>query len=296
MSVLYNQFCITEIVPDLKTCSIIIRTNFKIDPSSVNLKTVSLYDYDSGDRTLVDYVLRTDGKNIIIELKDVPSYETKFFLKVSDIYDALNRKLNYAYNNYIVFTNDVLTSINIISPGYRESFTTNTIDMKLQIVDPIEEGSYVIQVSADNAFYNIISTIIFGVTDEAITDNTITFKTTIEHEGQVFIRARAEKDEQTVGRWSEPSSFAIYTIPMDSMDTNFLEDSLTTYDLFPDDGIIGLEIKELEVKDKNKILNISDEVLYIEFNSELLLPEEYEVDEDGYVSLGVVTGFRKELK
>ena len=296
MSVLYNQFCITQIVPDLRTQSIVIMTNFKVDPSTVNLKTVTLYDYTAGDRQTADYELKVDGKNIIIHLKEVPAYDSKYFLKVADIYDALNRKINYAYNNYIVFTNDVMTTVNVVSPGYRETFTTRLIDIKLQVVDPIEEGQYVVQIAADNAFFNIISTVTFGAADEAIKDNMIAFKTTIEYDGQLYIRARAEKDSQTVGRWSELSSFSIYTIPLESMDTDFLEDSLTTYDLFPDDGIIGLDFPALEVQGKNNILNAADGVLYLEFNRELLLPEDYEVDKDGYVSLGIITGFRKGLK
>lgn len=297
MTVLYNQFSITQVVPDLRTKSIIIMTNFKIDPSTVNLKTVALYDYSSGDRRTVNYNLHVDGKNIIILLEESPTCDSKLFLKVSDIYDALNRRLNYAYNNYVVVENDVITKIDIISPSHREFISNNVVTIKLKVTDALTEGRYVVQIGADNAFFKTVSTTICNIGDDAINEDSIEFSTTIDYNGQLFIRARAERNETEVGRWSELTSFSMQTMPMDSMDTTFLEESITTFDLFPDE-IIGLGETNfnIEIQDKNLIADIKDGVLYIEFNKDLLLPEDYEVDKDGYVSLGIITGFRKELK
>jgi hypothetical protein len=78
---------------------------------------------------------------------------------------------------------------------------------------------------------------------------------------------------------------------MDSMDTSFLENSLSTYELFPNEIL-----EELEIINKTSISDITDGAFFIEFNKAIKLPEDYEVDKDGYVSLGTITGFRKELK
>lgn len=295
MTVLYNQFSITQVVPDLRTKSIIIMTNFKVDPSTVNLKTVALYDYSAGDRRTVNYNLHVDGKNIVILLEEPPTCDSKLFLKVADIYDALNRRLNYAYNNYITIENDVVTKVEIISPGFRETFSNNIITIKLKITDALTEGRYVIQIGADNAFFKVVSTTICNVGDESINDDIVEFNTSIDYNGQLFIRARAERNDEEVGRWSDISSFSIQTISIDSMDTTFLEESVTTFDLFPNE-VIGLNDLGVQIQDKNLIADIKDGVLYIEFDRDLLLPEDYEVDGEGYVSLGVITGFRKELK
>ena len=307
MAVLYNQFGIIEVISDLKTKSIVIATNFKVDPSTVDLNTVTLYDYSAGKSQLTDYSIQVDGKNIILTLNDYPGPGTRFYLKVTDIYDALNRKINYAYNDYIIFDNEVITTVEVISPGFREVLNSNILDVKLKVKDALEEGAYKIQISSDNAFFNTLATIVCNATLDELTNNSdsntvsiaennsaegmINFRAEINYNGQVYIRGRAEKSDSEVGRWSEMSSFSIYTVPMDSMDTSFLENSLSTYELFPDEIL-----EELEAVNKTSIVDITDGAFFIEFNKAIKLPEDYEVDEDGYVSLGTITGFRKELK
>lgn len=306
MTVLYNQFCITDIVPDLKTKTIVILTNFKVDASTINLNTVSLYDYSAGSNQLANYSLQVDGKAIGIVLDDFPPPNTKYYLKVTDIYDALNRKINYSYNDYIEFTNDVITHIDIIAPAYRETFTQNIIDIKLKIKDPLNEGSYKIQISSDNAFFKTLSTIIYNISESKLSNDSdvititednsngteINFKANINYNGQLFMRARAEKATNEVGAWSDLRTFTVYTVPIDSMDTTFLEPSLTTFDLFEDE----LNLEPLAINNKSNIINTSDVAFYMEFNKAIKLPEDYKANEDGYVSLGYVTGFRKGLK
>lgn len=306
MSVLYNQFCITSVKPDLKTKTIVVTTNFKIDASTVNFKTVSLYHYEEDGSQLAEYSLSVDNKSICIILNEYPPTETRFFLKVTDIYDALNRKINYNYGNYVIFNNDVITDITVLSPGYRETFTENIIGVKLGIKDALESGSYRIQVSSDNAFFNIISTVTYNATskelktsgdeltisDSNLSESEITFSATVNYNGQLFIRARAEKSETELGRWSETIPFTINTIPVDSMDTTFLDQALTTYDLFAEE----LTIAPLAISEKSHVSDITDGAFYMEFNKAIKLPEDYKTDADGYVSLGIVTGFRKGLK
>lgn len=306
MTVLYNQFSIIDVVTDLKTKTIVIATNFKVDPTTINLNTVSLYDYSAGSGQLAEYDLQVKGKDICIILRDFPVHDNKYFLKITDIYDALNRKINYAYNDYIIFESEVVTDVQILSPGFRETFNQETIDIKLKITDPLADGAYKIQVASDNAFFKVVSTIISNATAEEITssddmisisENTInegvlSFKATIKYNGQLFIRARAEASEEKIGQWSQLSSFTINTMPVDSMDTSFLENSLTTYDLFEDD----FERVPLAIKDKANISEVTDRVFYMEFNKAIKLPEDYKTDEDGYVCLGIITGFRKGLK
>ena len=102
--------------------------------------------------------------------------------------------------------------------------------------------------------------------------------------------------DNEVGRWSETGSFTIYNMPADPLDTTFLDNSITTFDLFPDAFDTVGAIKELEIVNRSSITNITDRAFYIEFNKEIKLPEDYETDADGYVLLGTITGFRKGLK
>ena len=306
MSVLYNQFSIIEVVTDLKTKTIVVATNFKVDPSTVDYKTVTLYDYNAGNGQLVNYSLQVDGKNICIILKDYPSAGSKYFLQINDIYDALNRKINHAYNQYITLEDEVITNVEVISPGYREVFNQNTIEIKLKITDPLDQGSYVVHVSSDNAFFKTIALVsykataneilssndIVEVSEGELKDGELKFKANINYNGQLFIRARAEKEESMVGKWSEISSFTIHTLPTESIDNDFLENSITTFDLFPNE----FDIEPLDVISKSKIINSKDGEFFIEFNKEIKLPDDYKLNEDGYIVLDTIIGFRKELK
>ena len=77
---------------------------------------------------------------------------------------------------------------------------------------------------------------------------------------------------------------------MDSIETTFLEDYLTTSDLFEEESLL-----ETEVVEKSDAVS-NDGLFYLEFNKDIKLPEKYELDENGYINLGVVLGTRKELK
>jgi hypothetical protein len=130
------------------------------------------------------------------------------------------------------------------------------------------------------------------ISDNNLSENEITFSATVGYNGQLFIRARAEKSETELGRWSEVVPFTINTVPADSMDSTFLDQSLTTFELFEDE----FNMTPLAINEKSHISDVTDVAFYMEFNKAIKLPEDYKTNEDGYVSLGIVTGFRKGLK
>ena len=47
----YNQFTVTNVEPDYSNKRIVISTNFKLDASSVNTKTVELFESEIGNKT-----------------------------------------------------------------------------------------------------------------------------------------------------------------------------------------------------------------------------------------------------
>jgi hypothetical protein len=83
---------------------------------------------------------------------------------------------------------------------------------------------------------------------------------------------------------------------MDSINTNFLEDYLTTDELF-DESIF--EIEPANVSNKS-MATTNEGMFYLEFDKQVMLPEleegeDYEYDENGYIILDKVVGFRKNL-
>ena len=281
----YNEFSIQEVIPDLSNKRLIIITNFKVDPQTILPTNIALYNYDR--TSLETYQLIPDNKNIFVVMNDYPTNDTRYYLKIKDLRDALGRTLKTEFNDYIVFKNEVKTKLEIVSPKSRETVKSRIIPMKIKVTELDEEKATTcrIEFSSDNIFYNILNTV-----EQDIVNGEVSIDTTIEREGQIYVRARAERDN-LVGDWSETICFNIYTIPMESINTNFLEDYLLTDDLFDD----TVELIQTEIQDKTAIAT-NDGVFYLEFNKEIQLPENYEVDEDGYVNLGTIMGFRKELK
>ena len=281
----YNEFSIQEVIPDLSNKRLIIITNFKVDPQTILPTNIALYNYDQ--TSLETYQLIPDNKNIFVVMNDYPTNDTRYYLKIKDLRDALGRTLRTEFNDYIIFKNEVKTKLEIVSPKSRETVKSRVIPMKIKVTELDEEKATTcrIEFSSDNIFYNILNTV-----EQDIVNGEVSIDTTIEKEGQIYVRARAERDN-LVGDWSETICFNIYTIPMESINTNFLEDYLLTDDLFDD----TVELIQTEIQDRTAIAT-NDGVFYLEFNKEIQLPENYEVDEDGYVNLGTIMGFRKELK
>lgn len=281
----YNEFSIQEVIPDLSNKRLIIITNFKVDPQTILPTNIALYNYDQ--TSLETYQLIPDNKNIFVVMNDYPTSDTRYYLKIKDLRDALGRTLKTEFNDYIIFKNEVKTKLEIVSPKSRETVKSRVIPMKIKVTELDEEKATTcrIEFSSDNIFYNILNTV-----EQDIVNGEVSIDTTIEREGQIYVRARAERDN-LVGDWSETICFNIYTIPMESINTNFLEDYLLTDDLFDD----TVELIQTEIQDKTAIAT-NDGIFYLEFNKEIQLPENYEVDEDGYVNLGTIIGFRKELK
>lgn len=295
----YNEFSIQDVLPDLSKKQIVITTNFQVDPTTVDLTTVKFFDYDNAK--LESYTLKVDGKNIIITLDHYPSNSKRYYLKVENVQDALKRKLSASYNDYIKFFSEVITKIEILSPISRETFKDRTFDIKLKATEVIENLYYKIELGMDNAFFSTVATIKCNsesfeseedveITNYSIKENIVSFTTKLEREGQIYIRARAELNDEVVGDWSETVCFNIYTINMNSLETTFLEDYLTTDELFEDEILL-----ETKIVDKSEIAT-NDGMFYIEFNKNIKIPDEYELDDNGYINLGTILGSRKELK
>ena len=278
----YNEFSIQDVIADLSQKRIVIKTNFKVDPDSVLPTNIAFYNYD--ETTLEKYNLIVDNKIIYLVLEEYPKDGARYYLKIKDLKDALGRTLKTSFDDYIIFENDLKTKLQIVNPKSRETLRSQTFSINIKATE-VEAGSTCkIQIASDNIFYNLLSEI-----SQDITSEMVSIDTTIEREGQIYIRARAEKGD-VVGDWSEFICFNIYTISMESPDTSFLEDYLTTEDLFDD----SIDLVETEIQGKSSV-DTNEGAFYLEFNKDIKIPDEYELDDNGYINLGTIIGFRKGL-
>ena len=320
---MHNRFSVIDVTPDLSKKQIVIETNFKVDANTVNPNTVSLYKYDISE--LAEYKLEVDGKKIIINLVELPVFSMRYYLKVDHIKDALGRSLSVYYSDAFRFSKDIITKVNIISPASRETLKDKTIDVVLKISNNQPDLIYNIEFSPNNAFFNKVSSIklqvpidyIFSenqylfadqdiiITDEGlkiiisngkIQDDELYFSMTLDYEGQIYARARAEFQDTKdliAGDWCETISFNIYTIQMDSLNTTFLEDYLTTDNLFEEEEE-ETAINPTLILDKSTI-GTDEKMFFIELNKEVLI-KNLELNEDGYYVLGTVLGLGKDVK
>jgi hypothetical protein len=83
------------------------------------------------------------------------------------------------------------------------------------------------------------------------------------------------------------------TIAMDSLETTFLEDYLTSSDLFENENE-ETAINPTIILSKSEP-GTNEDMFYIELNKEVLLKNKVP-NKDGYISLGTIFGFGKEVK
>ena len=155
----YNEFSIQEVIPDLSNKRLIIITNFKVDPQTILPTNIALYNYDL--TSLETYQLIPDNKNIFVVMNDYPTNDTRYYLKIKDLRDALGRTLKTEFNDYIIFKNEVKTKLEIVSPKSRETVKSRVIPMKIKVTELDEEKATTcrIEFSSDNIFYNILNTV-----------------------------------------------------------------------------------------------------------------------------------------
>lgn len=114
-----SLFNITSIEPDYSNKKIVIVTTFAVEKKTVNRKNIELIDASSG--TAAIYKLSVDDDKIIITLKDWPSLEHGYLVKVTNIKDKLNRDLVSPINKEIMFYSNTKLKVKIVSPNNNEA-------------------------------------------------------------------------------------------------------------------------------------------------------------------------------
>ena len=196
---MFNEFSITGVTHSLADKNIVLETNFKIDPESVNMTTVKLKNSDAG--VLEDYDLHVENKNIIITFTKPPIPNIKYHVSVTNIRDVLDRTLKYHLNQTIIFkADDVKHKITIIKPFNGEAVENNTIEVKVKAT-PEDEP-------AKGYCYEIASDVAFCDPKTLISDkDTVNF--TEIPTGQCVVRCRIQdiNNASIFGEWSDIVSF-----------------------------------------------------------------------------------------
>lgn len=198
---MYKEFCITGFKESLADKTITVETNFKLDSKSITVSNVNLKLNATGKT--VDYSLKTDKKNIVIQFNDWPSPNVEYYLSITNITDALDRPLKEPFGQVIIFESDIKHKIAFITPKCDEAIKSNVLEVNVKATpedEPVK--GYYYEIASDVAFCDPIKKITSA-------DNTL--QVTDLPYGQSFIRARVQdlNDSTLYGDWSEPLSFVM---------------------------------------------------------------------------------------
>lgn len=212
---MYNEFSITGLTHSLANSNIIIETNFKLDPDSVNMTTVKVKDSRTGK--IEDYTLSVDRKNIVIKFMKMPTPNTRYYVSVTDIKDALERTLKNYLNQTVIFeTTDVKHKVAIVKPFNGEAIENNIIEVNVKATPDDEPvNGYYYEIASDVAFCNPITLL-----SESSSVNFTDVKT-----GQCFVRCRVQdiNNPSIFGEWSDTISFIALNNKCNNKDHENLE-------------------------------------------------------------------------
>lgn len=282
---MFNDFCITSIFTDLSLKEVVVETNFKVDPKTVNLETVQLVSCKSG--LLENYKLQVKDSKIILALTQWPSQEETYMIKVSDIKDLLARSLNSPVSKEIVFISDIKSKVNVVNPVDNEALTTNTIEIEINAISEEEKGlNYRFEISSDTAFFNIVESVVSPELKVTVALN----------DGQYYLRARAENDKDC-GDWSGVTSFLVVTSTVcdcDDKNSDFLDDVLISSDFFMEEDQVPhiIEMTPNGSLDSEFYIMLSNEVLFVQPRVEEEVPP---TNPDGLIHLGTIPMYRRDF-
>lgn len=260
---MFNEFCVTGIKDSLADKTITVQTNFKINPKTVNLKTVVLKTAQSGG--IVNYTVTTDNSSIVIEFNDWPMTNTDYYLIVSkDIEDALGRKVKNPFEKTINFSSQIKHKIAILKPRANEAIRDSIIEVNVKATpeDDLEKGYYY-EIASDVAFCDVIKQLL--TQEEQVIFNEL-------EDGQYFLRCRAQDlNNNDYGPWSDTIEFVILN------DTNCKCEETENDDINQEDNPFLEDLLSLDVVLDTQPIQLltvptngkTEEQLYLVFDKEI---------------------------
>lgn len=295
---------------DLALKQIIIETNFKIDASSISMDNITLYECleDNSHERVTNYSLSVDksGKNVVIQFEDYPKDNSRYYIIVKNLVDKLGRQLKENYDRYILFSYNIKTKVTITNPV--EQYVSNTSNVEIKMATSCEDKGikYRLEISRDVAFlksdYIILSdnkneiqvsdNVNYSLIGCTIEQSEITVLIDFKKDGQYYIRARAEKDNNIAGKWCEQNiSFSVTTAESPLKDNSgFLNDFLFSDVLYDD------EPEPLKIVSGTSDGTTSQQ-FFIEFNKDIEFTQDADSQytEDGLLYIGKAYMIRRDL-
>ena len=186
---MYQTFSVSTVDIDKATKQILVAFTNDIEPASVNHNTIYVSTGSNGDIVKIKWSI--EGVFLTIDILDEIEPNKSYFLFITtDVVNILGE---------FIIENNIRNSCEILSPVNYEYISDSIVNISLQEnqydENSITLNSFYVQISTDHLFENIIN-------DITIQDkNSIAIS--VDVAGQVYIRARVQKDKEQYGSWSK---------------------------------------------------------------------------------------------
>ena len=218
---MYQNFSLIGIETVSRTKQIIVEFSTCLN---MNLKediVISLYERES--KTPIDFDFVIEQEKLIIDLDTWPIPNTDYILAITGIKSILDEPLPNNIKKRISFESNVESKASISSPVQFQEVSNLIVEIKEDTNNTNLVNRYYIEISTDNAFNNIVNKFI----TKDIRTNIF-----LKENGQYYIRARIQKDDDNYSVWSDVISFIYkykerkedYSEPDESVDTDFGDD------------------------------------------------------------------------
>lgn len=195
---MYQTFSVSTVDIDKATKQILVAFTNDVEPASVNHNTIYVSTGSNGDIVKIKWSI--EGVFLTIDILDEIEPNKSYFLFITtDVVNILGEHLTQRLKQEFIIENNIRNSCEILSPVNYEYISDSIVNISLQEnqydENSITLNSFYVQISTDHLFENIIN-------DITIQDkNSIAIS--IDVAGQVYIRARVQKDKEQYGSWSK---------------------------------------------------------------------------------------------
>lgn len=196
-----QKFSIVSIDASLQKGAIIVNCSLVVDEDSVTPDSIFVLNHKN--RSLLNVETVVDGHDIYIKSKDYEPNTTYAVYIQASVSDIVGTHLEDALMRNLTFNSDVTSTVAFTTPSNFELTSLFHFVWKETPAKPTDQlvNSYELQVSRENAFYNITN----GNTISINGKNEYTMEPPAD-EGQYYARIRAVKGTE-VGIWSDIVTF-----------------------------------------------------------------------------------------
>lgn len=272
---MYQEFLITSIEANLKERAIHVFTNDTLDRNSIDEIVIELLDIKTKEE--VPFDVEVFKNRLSIKLRDWPKVNNPYIFYVKELKNILGQTTS-GTKRKIEFKSTIVDEVEIMSPVMHEEVKSLNIKHKVKVKsEEKKEDIYVkIQISTDNAFYNITKEM--DVYDEK---DIIVSKI---NKGQNYLRARVQSEAE-YGNWTKTVSFIYEKEACEEVEEEEKEDFIPEYEDMTDDIEID-DIADFDVE-VNYESGITPEELILIFTKDL---DEYDFSESQ------IKIYRKEIR